>query len=313
MSSPVRGAAGPLGYAPRWARTTESGRAGTAFDAKLRTSTTARESPRDFRPPLVVMSLRKTVSPQEMVPSTFAAVGRLVRVMILAAAGVLGFLWLTAPRGVPPQLASNPRGGEVALASYRPQKSRSPTVPLRAAPMANYARDATDGVNASPAAPAIPAAPRVPASRVTVPPPTTPAAAAPTPAHAVAAAPPFPAPPTPASRAVVPAVTAAVVPPPAPPVAAPDHNEVSGLLARGRAYLSEGDVALARLYLRRAAELYDPQAALALGGTYDLAELRRMGIPNVQAQADPAKAREWYRRAADSGSAAAALRLERLP
>jgi hypothetical protein len=80
--------------------------------------------------------------------------------MILAAAGVLGFLWLTAPRGVPPQLASNPGGGEVALASYRLQKSPSSSVPLGAAPMANYARDATDGVNASSAAPAIPAAPR---------------------------------------------------------------------------------------------------------------------------------------------------------
>src|SRR5712671_6670437 len=265
MSTPVRGANGPLGYAPRWARTAESGRADTALDAKRRTPTPLQES-QDFRPPLVVMSLRKTVSPQEMVPfedagsepeaarepaslypvktSIFAAVGRLVRVMILAAAGALGFLWLTAPRGAPPQLASNPGGGEVASpASYPPQK------PPSAAP---------------------------------------------------------------ASRAAVPAVTAPVALP-TPPVAAPDHNEVAGLLARGRAYLSEGDVALARLYLRRAAERYDPQAALALGGTYDPAELRRIGIANFQAQADMAKAREWYRRAADLGSAAAALRLERLP
>jgi hypothetical protein len=289
MSTPVRGADGPLGYAPRWARTTKSGRADTALDVKLRTPTTAQES-QDFRPPLVVMSLQETVSPQEMVPfedagsepeaatarepashrdrrltrpsgtqqvparaspplyplktSIFASVGRLVSVMILAAAGALGFLWLTAPRGAPPQLASNPGGGEVASpASYPPQK------PPSAAP---------------------------------------------------------------ASRAAVPAVTAPVALP-TPPVAAPDHNEVAGLLARGRAYLSEGDVALARLYLRRAAERYDPQAALALGGTYDPAELRRIGIPNFQAQADPAKAREWYRRAADLGSAAAALRLERLP
>jgi hypothetical protein len=334
MSTPVRGANGPLGYAPRWARTAESGRADTALDAKRRTPTPLQES-QDFRPPLVVMSLRKTVSPQEMVPfedagsepeaarepaslypvktSIFAAVGRLVRVMILAAAGALGFLWLTAPRGAPPPLASNPGGGEVAsLASYPPQKLPSATVPPSAAPMGNYARDATDGVNAPQAAPAIPAAPRTPASRVTAPPSTTPAAAAPTPAHAAAAAPPFPAPPTPAFRAAVPAVTAPIALP-TPPVAAPDHNEVAGLLARGRAYLSEGDVALARLYLRRAAERYDPQAALALGGTYDPAELRRIGIANFQAQADMAKAREWYRRAADLGSAAAALRLQQLP
>src|SRR5262245_58682768 len=99
MSSPVRGADGPLGYAPRWARTAESGR------AELRTPMTARESPRDFKPPLVVMSLRKTVSPQEMAPSIFAAVGRLVGVMILPARrGVFGFLWLTPPRGLPPNL-----------------------------------------------------------------------------------------------------------------------------------------------------------------------------------------------------------------
>jgi len=336
MSAPVRGADGPLGYAPRWARTAESGRPDTALDARRRAPAPAQQSPQDFRPPLVVRSLRETVSPLEMVPfedagseleaaaarepypaktSIFASVRRLVRVMFLTVAGALGFLWITAPRGAPPQLESNPGRGEVAsLASYPPQKPPSATVPPNAAPwaMANYTRDATDRVNATPAAPAIPAAPRAPASRVTVPPTPTPATS--TSAPAAAAAPPFAAPPAPASRAAVPAVTALVAPPPpTPPVAAPDHNEVAGLLARGRAYLSEGDVALARLYLRRAAERYDAQAALALGGTYDPAELRRVGIPNFQAQADPAKAREWYRRAADLGSAAAALRLERLP
>jgi hypothetical protein len=57
----------------------------------------------------------------------------------------------------------------------------------------------------------------------------------------------------------------------------------------------------------------DPQAALPLGWTYDPAELKRLGIPNFQAQADPSTARERYRRAADLGSAAAALRLERVP
>jgi curved DNA-binding protein CbpA len=99
-------------------------------------------------------------------------------------------------------------------------------------------------------------------------------------------------------------------PPPLTAVAASDRSEAAALLARGRAYLSDGDVALARVYLRRAAERDDTQAALALGGTYDPTELRRLGIPNFQA--DPAKAREWYRRAADLGSAAAALRLDQL-
>jgi TPR repeat protein len=76
--------------------------------------------------------------------------------------------------------------------------------------------------------------------------------------------------------------------------------------------LSHDDVALARVFLRRAAEHDDPQAALALGGTYDPTELKRIGFPNFQSQADPAKAREWYRRAADLGSAAAASRLDQL-
>jgi TPR repeat protein len=97
-----------------------------------------------------------------------------------------------------------------------------------------------------------------------------------------------------------------------PTAAAPDHSEIVNLLARGRAYLSDGDVALARVFLRRAAERHDPQAALALGGTYDPAELKRIGIPNFQAQADPAKAGEWYRRAADLGSADASSRLGEL-
>jgi hypothetical protein len=111
------------------------------------------------------------------------------------------------------------------------------------------------------------------------------------------------------------ATAAAPVTPPAPTAtaAAPDHNEVTGLLARGRSYLSDGDVALARVFLRRAAARDDAEAALALAGTYDPAELRRLGIPNFQAQADPSKAREWYRRAADLGSAGAVLRLKRLP
>jgi TPR repeat protein len=50
----------------------------------------------------------------------------------------------------------------------------------------------------------------------------------------------------------------------------------------------------------------DPPAAFPLGWTYDPAELT-LGIPNFQARADPSKARERYRRAADLGSAAAAF------
>jgi tetratricopeptide (TPR) repeat protein len=85
---------------------------------------------------------------------------------------------------------------------------------------------------------------------------------------------------------------------------------LAALLTRARTYLSAGDVAAARLTLRMAAERDDPQAALALGGTYDPAVLRRLGIINFHA--DPAQAREWYRRAAELGSPDASLRLDQL-
>ena len=79
---------------------------------------------------------------------------------------------------------------------------------------------------------------------------------------------------------------------------------------RARGYLAAGDVAAARLVLRRAAERNDPQAALALGGTYDPAVLKRLGIINFHS--DPAQAREWYRKAAELGSPDASIRLEQL-
>jgi hypothetical protein len=253
----------------------------------------------------------------------FAAVARLMGVMVLAAVGALGFLWVTAPRGAPQgQGASQPPGGEVALVSYRglgaqqpppatekPLAQRAPDAPSSGTPwgMANYTPTVTDGVGTSPAAltPRMPAAPRAPATRVTAPAPAAPAPAA--------AAPPS-APANPASRAPVPDIAAPVSAPPPPSpasaAAALDRDEVAALLVRARTYLSAGDVAAARLVLRRAAERDDAQAALALGGTYDPAVLRRLGIINFHA--DPAQAREWYRRAAELGSPDASLRLDQL-
>ena len=89
-----------------------------------------------------------------------------------------------------------------------------------------------------------------------------------------------------------------------------DRDEVAALFARGRATLSNGDVAAARVLLRRAAEQNDPQALVALGETYDPAVLKRIGVTRFNP--DLAQAREWYRRAADLGSAAAAMRLDQL-
>jgi len=264
-------------------------------------------------------------------PAIFAVVARLVGVMLLAAGGALGFLWITAPHAAPPDgQAANQAAGEIALVSYRstepshptpaPQNirvDRAPAAPANDAgwAAANFSRDHTDGIGSPPGALAprtsVSVTPRAPAPRVSAPaaiPAPAPAAAVPAPA-AAALHPPAPAA-VPASRPPAPAVAAPIQAPP-PATAAPgDRDEVAALLTRARTYLSAGDVAAARLVLRRAAERDDAQAALALGGTYDPAVLKRLGIINFHS--DPAQARDWYRRAAELGSADASLRLEQL-
>src|SRR5215475_12197076 len=55
MSTPVRGADGPLDYTPRWARTTGSGRGDTASDTRVRGSAPVQELPQDLRPPRIAM------------------------------------------------------------------------------------------------------------------------------------------------------------------------------------------------------------------------------------------------------------------
>lgn len=115
--------------------------------------------------------------------------------------------------------------------------------------------------------------------------------------------------PLPTSAAMAPANVA-----PRPIFAAgePNHTEIASLIASGRTSLSHGDLASARVSLSRAAERDDPEAAFALGETYDPTELKRIGISNFQSHADPVKAREWYRRAAELGSADAISRLGEL-
>src|SRR5215475_9090179 len=195
MRTPVRGAEGPLGYAPRWARA-GSGRADTAREGRGRSATPVQELPQDLRAPRMVMPPREAVASRDAVPprqfvstrdlpaapetpekagfelgdepfrelashrdikpprvsrsgslwkrkkrsaafegdtalrelrsqlaSTpdqtpepplspaakapiFAALVRLTGVVVLAATGALGFLWITAPHGAPRQPAS---------------------------------------------------------------------------------------------------------------------------------------------------------------------------------------------------------------
>jgi TPR repeat protein len=89
-----------------------------------------------------------------------------------------------------------------------------------------------------------------------------------------------------------------------------DPEELATLIRRGQGYLRTGDIAAARLVLRRAANAGNPQAALALGATFDplvLADLGVLGFPS-----DLTQARSWYDKAARLGSAEALRRIETL-
>ncbi len=116
----------------------------------------------------------------------------------------------------------------------------------------------------------------------------------------------------------------AVTMPASPPAAAPlepapalraleralDRDEIANLLKRGQELATQGDLAGARLLLRRAAEAGDAQAMQALGATYDSTVLTRLKVIGVAP--DDARARAWYQRAAAAGAPEAGRRLEQL-
>lgn len=123
---------------------------------------------------------------------------------------------------------------------------------------------------------------------------------------------------TPAAPAIAPVAVAEPIPQmgaPVRPQAAPAINqspqpaaqtaplapdEIAMLVKRGKDFLANGDISSARLLLKRAAEAGDPEAALALGSTFDPAVINRLGAIGVHA--DSAAARKWYEKAAALGS-----------
>lgn len=116
-----------------------------------------------------------------------------------------------------------------------------------------------------------------------------------------------------------PSLVAPSIPLPQPPAPSPsppansafDSKDVSALIDRARALIAIGDISAARLVLRRAYEFGDPRAALELGGTYDplLLKLLNVHVLNINFYADAAQARDWYRKAAELGSADAVRRI----
>jgi TPR repeat protein len=89
-----------------------------------------------------------------------------------------------------------------------------------------------------------------------------------------------------------------------------DASEIASLLKRADALIASGDVAAARLVLRRAAEAADARAAMMLAGTYDPTVLEKLSVHGVVP--DLAMARSWYEKARRFGASEATSQLERL-
>jgi hypothetical protein len=89
-----------------------------------------------------------------------------------------------------------------------------------------------------------------------------------------------------------------------------DGEEIILLLKRGKDLIATGDLAAARLVLRKAADANNAEAALALAATYDPFVLRELKVYGFTP--DAAMARLWYEKATELGSPAAPRRLEML-
>ena len=113
----------------------------------------------------------------------------------------------------------------------------------------------------------------------------------------------------PAVTDIVPLLDAPKATAPAAPAGAkgPSAREVAEMIKRARARLDIGDIAGARLLLERAASGNDANALMALAETYDPAMLSRLGVRGPKG--DPAKARELYEKAAQSGAPEASQRV----
>lgn len=94
------------------------------------------------------------------------------------------------------------------------------------------------------------------------------------------------------------------------PLTPEQRQRATRYMQRGRTYLSDGNIATARLFFRRAADLGLAAGAMALAETFDPAEIAVLGI--VGSPADVKEARRWYLRAKELGSPDAEVSLQLL-
>jgi len=226
----------------------------------------------------------------------------------------------------PPPAAPEPPAAAAAPAPSVAEQPDAPAPAVTAAPAPAAIEPAAGGKpTAESAAKADPAPTPVPPSTTAEPPVETVAKAEPTPTpvppRTTATAPvetvakvdaaPTPVPPSTTAKPPVEALAKAE-PAPLPPRAAdkPPSGAAAALVRRGEALLASGDIISARQFFARAAETGDAAAACGLGKSYDPVVLKQVRTRGVAG--DPAKAADWYRRAARAGSNEAAARLARL-
>jgi hypothetical protein len=89
-----------------------------------------------------------------------------------------------------------------------------------------------------------------------------------------------------------------------------ERDKAMQLKARGDSLLAQGNIGAARLFYVKAFDSGSAEAALAVGATYDSAELARLGVQGMGG--DPAQARGWYEKALQLGAMEAKERLSRL-
>jgi hypothetical protein len=100
-------------------------------------------------------------------------------------------------------------------------------------------------------------------------------------------------------------------PMPRAPILSPaDREAAERLIARGEREIEQGNVAVARQFFLRAAQLGVARGALLLAATYDPRELARWGAQGIQPSLG--EARKWYERARELGAPEAEGRLARL-
>ena len=82
------------------------------------------------------------------------------------------------------------------------------------------------------------------------------------------------------------------------------------MVQRGDAYLNQGNLAAARQFFRRAADMGLASGALRMGATYDPVEINAQRMVGVQA--DTKEAISWYEKARELGAPEAQVRLSRI-